>query len=161
MNIETIKIIWIYLNNYDFTITKISNVFCGFVFSVSKYLRFNWNSNYDFSIWKKLFSESFSPKFSIFKNRFFSKITILKCFLYFSLIKRPWNDHKIFMWLKVTLSDVIVQFCHLFCHSWREIWIFISDILHVTEWINWKIISTKNGWSISGGDQLTKVVYKS
>ena len=32
MNTETVKIIWIYLNNYDFTITKISNVFCGFVF---------------------------------------------------------------------------------------------------------------------------------
>ena len=152
MNIETIKIIWIYLNNYDFTITKISNVFCGFVFSVSKYLWFNWNSNYDFSIWKKLFSEFFTEiqfsKTGFFKNNFF------EIFSHFLLIKRPWNDHKILMWLKVTLSDVIVQFCHSFCHSWREIWIFISDILHVTEWINWKIISTKNGWSISGWDQL-------
>ena len=158
MNIETIKIIWIYLNNYDFTITKISNVFCGFVFSVLKYLWFNWNSNYDFSIWKKLFSEFFTE--IQFSKRGFSKITILKCFLHFSLIHRPWNDHNILMWLKVTLSDVIVQFCHSFCHSWREIWIFISDILQVTEWINRKIISTKNGWSISGGDQLTNQWHK-
>ena len=105
---------------------------------------------------RRVFHRNSSSKTAFFKTYYFWNV-----FLHFSLIKRPWNDHKILMWLKVTLSDVIVQFCHSFCHSWREIWIFISDILHVTEWINWKIISTKNGWSISGGDQLTKVVYKS
>ena len=132
MNIETIKIIWIYLNNYNFTITKISNVFCGFVFFsfeiFAVQLKFKlWFYNLMTSYFRRFFR-----RYSFLKSVFDKKLGFQKVFHISNRSLLPWNDHKILMWLKVTLSDVIVQFCHSFCHSWREIKIFISDVLHVT-----------------------------
>ena len=122
---KTIKPIWIYLNNYDFNITKISNVFLWFFsFSVSKHLRFDWNSNYEFPSEKRVYFYHI-----MFQLNSFVSIQALFIRTLTDSLSMKWV--KIFCGWKWHISDAIVQFCHILL-SWREIWIFISDVLHVT-----------------------------